>query len=120
MDKTELDTKLDYLVDADVKDPTHIIENDEPIIDETSVPDWEVEDYVMDYDIPSGEEELPKEEEIPEEEEEKETDVEKEIDEKETDVEKEGNILKDIGGKLLDTASEKVGYNLWDTIVKGV
>lgn len=92
----------------------YIVENEEPVVDETSVPEWEINELT----------DNPEEEKIVEEAVEKPTperltklDYTVDNPEEEKTVQ---DLKLNLGQRVMDSANEKVGTSLWDTIIKGV
>lgn len=131
MDETVLDYNVDDLyhvggllskpkTDKDVT-VEGVIDSEEPVIEETSVPDWEVEE-VKDEVADNPQEEKIVEEAFKNPAPERTTKLDYTVDSpKEKEVVDEVKAdLSGIGKRVLDSANEKVGANLWDTIIRGV
>ena len=131
MDETVLDYNVDDLyhvggllskpkTDEDVTVEGEI-DSEEPVIEEPAVPDWEVEE-VKDEVADNPKEEKLVEEAFKNPTPERTTKLDYTVDSpKEKEVVDEVKAdLSGIGQRVLDSANEKVGANLWDTIIKGV
>lgn len=110
-----LEHPIDYTIDPDDITGSDIIEPEEPIIDETSISEDELIDNPQEEKIVEKAIEQPTEDNIEA--------IDETVDNPEE--QKYAEELKNtLGEKIADAATnaatEKVGSNLWDTVIKGV
>lgn len=106
-----LEHPIDYTIEPDDITGSDIVEPEEPVIDETSVSEEELVDNPQEEKIVEEAIEKPTEENIEA--------IGKTVDnpEEQKSADELQNKLSD---KIADAATEKVGSNLWDTVIKGV
>ena len=106
-----LEHPIDYTIEPDDITGSDIVEPEEPVIDETSISEDELIDNPQEEKIVEEAIEQPTEENIEA--------IDKTVDNPEEQKSAE-NIQSKLGEKIADAATEKVGSNLWDTVIKGV
>lgn len=106
-----LEHPIDYTIEPDDITGSDIVEPEEPVIDETSISEDELIDNPQEEKIVKEAIEKPTEENIEA--------IGNTVDNPEEQKSAE-ELQNKLGDKIADAATEKVGSNLWDTVIKGV